>query len=326
MRSSLLSTGWYCAVAIVARTAGWSTQGKATAATAGSVWLQPISAHGRASLAILDRHRAPTPLSGWNINSTHGEDRHGETYQRFSVLSIDIDIVIDEEEMQRTYTPSKDAQARLNQLVEHLHAVAGRLRIPSAILARYRISSEQTNPHPRGKRWATAAKHVDLSGVWKPIVTSDFNQDFNDYLVNCSLPFFHRKLLVNGIALQTEYIEQRREGQELEIVDKTPAGSWNRTLLTSGATVQVDKYEARNFSIKDPYGDFVQVEAWWEDMGFVHKSWLRGKPNSYGATIETSRYLEGDDTLVCESAFHPGQGAPASHRYAEIAFRFKRIS
>jgi hypothetical protein len=235
---------------------------------------------------------------------------------------LSFDIIIDD---QVEGTNTSDAQEKLSKLVEHLHAVAGSLRIPSSILARYK-RSEETNTHPLGERWALAAKHIDLSGVWKPIVTSEFKQHFNDYLVNCSVSFFHRKLLVNGIVLQTEYIEQRYQGQELEILDKTPAGSWNRTLVTSGATVQVDRYKARNVTMKDPHGDFVQAEAWWEGMGSVHKSWLRGKPNSYGATIETSRYLEGDDTLVCESAFHPGPEAPASHRYAEIVFRFERMA
>jgi hypothetical protein len=298
---------WYCYLAVVACKAAWTAHGKTTA---GSVCLHPITANGRVRLDMLDRHTSSKGLSCWSL---------GDAY-RLNVVSEEI--IVDE---QTEETKRSDAHEKLSQLVEHLHAVAGSLRISASFLARFQRAQETIN-QPRGERWAVAAKHVDLSGVWIPIVTSEFKQRFDDYLVNCSLSFFHRKLLINGIALQTEYIEQRYQGKELEILDKMPVGSWNRTLVTSGASPHVDRYEARNVTIGDPHGDLVQVEAWWEDMGSMHKSWLRGEPNSYGGAIETSRYLEIDDTLVCESTFHPDAGAPVSYKYAQVVFRFKRMA
>ena len=81
-----------------------------------------------------------------------------------------------------------------------------------------------------------------------------------------------------------------------------------------------------NVTIKDPDGDIVQVEAWWEQEGTVHKSWLRDKPSVYGGAFETSRYMESENVLVCESKFHPSSTAPASKKfkYGHVIWKYKR--
>jgi hypothetical protein len=180
---------------------------------------------------------------------------------------------------------------------------------------------------PKGPRWAVAADQTDLSGAWAPIVTQEFKKEYNDYLVKCGQSFFFRKVMVNGIALQKEHIKQKKQGRELEIFATNPVGNWNRTLVASGTNADSDHYEASNMTIQDPDGDMVQVEAWWEEEGKVHKSWLRGKPRLQGGGFETARYLEGRDILICKSTFHPSSTAPKSNDSAQnptVVWRFRR--
>lgn len=181
------------------------------------------------------------------------------------------------------------------------------------------VSTDQGEPN--GPRWAITT-NTDLSGEWKPIVTQKFKKDYDSYLVKCGQNFMFRQVIVNGIGLQKEYITQKHQGRDLEIYATNPAGNWNRTLKSSGADLEQDTFEAMNTTIRDPDGDMVQVESWWEENGIVHKSWLRGKPRLHGGEIETARYLESNDTLVTTSTFHPGL---SKFEYANITWRFKRI-
>jgi hypothetical protein len=168
-------------------------------------------------------------------------------------------------------------------------------------------------------RWAVPASHVDLSGTWRPIVTPEFKQEYDEYLLNCSQSFIFRKVVVNGISLQKETIRQVNGDLEI-IATSNPAGNWNRTLVAS------DAIEPFNITIKDPDGDTVQVEAWWAEEGTRHTSWLGGKPRVQGGSFETVRYLENEDILVCESSFHPSPTASASmnFKYGHVKWRFKR--
>jgi hypothetical protein len=167
-------------------------------------------------------------------------------------------------------------------------------------------------------RQSTAASHVDLSGTWRPIVTNEFKQEYDQYLLNCSESYMFRKLIVNGISLQKEIIRQSKDGALMQIVASNPAGNWNRTLVAFA--------EPTNVTVKDPYGDVVQVEAWWGQEGTVHKSWLRDKPRMLGGAFETARYLESENVLVCESSFHPSPTASAStnFKYGHVVWKFKR--
>jgi hypothetical protein len=157
-------------------------------------------------------------------------------------------------------------------------------------------------------RWETAANTTNLSGKWKPIITEEFKQQYDDYLINCSQSFLFRKVVAGGIQFTREVIEQKEQGRLLTITATNPAANWNRTLVSSSSSEDDPAAAASTtttITITDPDGDLVQVEAWWQDNGTVHKSWLRGKPRVLGGEFETTRFLRGDDVLVCESKFHP---------------------
>eukprot|EP00980_Cylindrotheca_fusiformis_P028465 scaffold22602_cov154-Cylindrotheca_fusiformis.AAC.5 len=140
-------------------------------------------------------------------------------------------------------------------------------------------------------RRLTSAEDVDFSGIWRPIVNSDFKDRYDDYLKNCSQSFMFRKVIVNGISTQKETFRHLDGGENLQIIASNPVGNWNRTLVASTES------SPKNVTIKDPDGDKVQVESWWEQDGRVHKSWLREKPRVKGGEFETARYMESDDVL-----------------------------
>ncbi|CAJ1964937.1 unnamed protein product [Cylindrotheca closterium] len=245
------------------------------------------------------------------------------------------------------------ASSKLKRLLQRMRDVAPRLRIRlPAFMARMRSIEElesSSDAAPEGEkglgdenimedieedveeddeeeesdgRSVTAASHVDLSGIWRPIVTPHFKAQYDQYLQNCSQSFMFRKVVVNGISLQKETISQLENGANLQIVASNPAGNWNRTLVASSAQ------DPRNVTMQDPDGDRVEVEAWWEDDGKVHKSWLRNKPRVLGGAFETARYLSKEDPniLICDSVFHPNPDAPASKgfKYGRVLWQFRR--
>lgn len=184
-------------------------------------------------------------------------------------------------------------------------------------------SSETNAEGEKEDRSATAASHVDLSGTWRPIATTQFKAEYDQYLQNCTQSYMYRKVIVNGIALQKEIIHQLDNGTNLQIVASNPAGNWDRTLVASTSQNPV------HVTIKDPDGDTVQVEAWWEDNGRVHKSWLRNKPRLLGGAFETSRYLSEEDPniLLCDSVFHPSSDVAAASKgfkYGRVLWQFRR--
>ena len=130
-------------------------------------------------------------------------------------------------------------------------------------------------------------------------------------------------MIVNGIGLQTEIITQKNQGRDLEIFATNPAGQWNRTLIASGTVDDTVEFVATNATLVDPDGDTIQVESFWEDDGTVHRSILRGKPRLGGGSVESLRYLEGQDVLICESRFHPPP-SPSKFLPAQITWRFAR--
>lgn len=77
-------------------------------------------------------------------------------------------------------------------------------------------------------------------------------------------------------------------------------------------------------SIKTADSEDVDAEAWWEERGTKHRSWLRGGKKYGGGDFESLRYLadgSGGDVLVCESIFHPKD---ASKQKAAVTWRFQR--
>ena len=66
-------------------------------------------------------------------------------------------------------------------------------------------------------RSSKAADNVNLSGTWRPIVTPEFKEEYDEYLKNCSQSYMFRKIAVNGISLQKEIFRQLNDGVDLEI-------------------------------------------------------------------------------------------------------------
>ena len=188
-------------------------------------------------------------------------------------------------------------------------------------------ADQETNPStlPIGSRWAIST--IDLSGTWKPIITPEFKKQYDTYLEHCGEGIFFRKALLAAIGIAKEVYEQRDHGRELSIKGITPINQWERTLRASGAEQDHPDYEPTFTSFRDPDGDTVEVEAWWEENGTVHRSMLRGKPRVKGGVFESRRYLlpEDDNVLVCESTFHPPTDLAGSKFQEDtVEWRFQR--
>lgn len=177
---------------------------------------------------------------------------------------------------------------------------------------------------PVGSRWAISNNTTNLSGKWRPIITPAFKRKYEKYLLNCSQPLLFHNLCLNFVALTREEIKQ--QGNALRIKGTNPIGVWNQTLISSGTDHYNEDYEPINSTFLDPDGEMVHVESWWENNGTVHKSWLRGKPRCCGGEFESTRYLQDENSLVCESVFHPNAaGAPKSKGFlpATVTWRFR---
>ena len=164
---------------------------------------------------------------------------------------------------------------------------------------------------PKGPRWAVPANATDLSGKWKVVLTPEFKDKYDQYLQNITSPAWFRKVMLPTLGLLEDHIHQ--DGTKFTMSTKNPAGSWTRTLVSSGACTRSSTYEPLEVTIVDPDKDKVQVESWWEKGGTVHRSILRNKPKVKGGIFETLRYLDDHDTLITESIFHP-PNSPSYHR------------
>lgn len=195
-------------------------------------------------------------------------------------------------------------------------------------LASIEATLDTTANTPQGPRWAVAAAATDLSGTWKPMITPAFKEAYEKYLINCGEGLFFRKAILAAIGLGKEIYEQRDKGRELLITGVSPVAKWGRTLVASGTEAGKLDYEPIFTSFRDPDGDLVQVEAWWENEGTVHKSMLRGKARVLGGEFESRRYLLPDDDsiLVCESIFHPPPGDHPKFQKDQVEWRFQRES
>jgi hypothetical protein len=177
-----------------------------------------------------------------------------------------------------------------------------------------------------GDRWAVAAPTVDLSGHWdiKPFVTENFKRQYDNYLRLLGQPGIVRSVAVSIVGLTTEETAQSDQGRELLIRGRNVRGIWERTLTASGADrASVNgEYTPVQTVIITADAEAVQSEAWWEQEGTVHRSWLRGVTKYGGGEFESKRYLEdGGNVLVCESTFHP---ADPSREKAHVTWRFQR--
>jgi len=186
---------------------------------------------------------------------------------------------------------------------------------------------------PKGSRWAIANPTTDLSGTWRPIITDDFKRQYDEYLTNCGTTYVFRKVCLNFCSSTREQIEQQDQGRVLKLTGSSPAGTWKRSLLSSGADGARNDFQAVQSEFLDPDKELVKAESWWEDEGRVLKSFLRGKPGVDGGEFESQRYLEiaedGTVVLVCESTFHPSprhlQQSDSKFKPAHVQWRYQKV-
>lgn len=292
------------------------------------VCVHPSTARSGASLQLLQRHKG----SQTNTCKLMLLPRQAS----LKVASLQTQYMANDDSEEQEESKAVSNRDRVKNLPGRIVDLVSRLRIRSPIYlatSQSKGDGEEDSAEPaethspddnndeesidKNDRQMKSADDVDFSGTWRPIVTSDFKNEYDEYLKNCSQSFMFRKVVVNGISTQKETIRHLDHGENLQIVASNPAGDWNRTLVASAEP-------PKNVTIKDPDGDKVQVEAWWEQGGKVHKSWLREKPRVKGGTFETSRYFESDDVLVCESFFHPNPSGPSEFKYGHVVWKFKR--
>ena len=179
-----------------------------------------------------------------------------------------------------------------------------------------------TKMEPIPGRTATAT--VDLSGVWELVVTEEFKQEYDQYLLRLGQPFLVRSIAVNVITLTQEETQQSDKGRTLFIRGSNVKGVWERTLTASGPlNGKSSDFEPIHTTITTADDEQVLAEAWWEDNGTVHRSWLRGVEKYGGGSFESRRYLQDNgQVLVCESTFHPND---EKRKKASVTWKFQRL-
>lgn len=184
--------------------------------------------------------------------------------------------------------------------------------------------TRESEPLVKGDRWAVAAPGVDLSGNWTIIATDEFKKTYDRYLEMLGQPFIVRSVALSIVRLTTEETKQGNGGRTLYIHGKNARGVWERILTASGSD---ETHSPANFvpdrtPIVTIDHEKVEAEAWWENHGTVHRSWIRGVSKYGGGDFEAKRYLEqGGKVLVCETTFHPFD---ASREKARVTWRFLR--
>uniref|UniRef100_A0A7S4QF01 Uncharacterized protein n=2 Tax=Ditylum brightwellii TaxID=49249 RepID=A0A7S4QF01_9STRA len=184
---------------------------------------------------------------------------------------------------------------------------------------------------PKGERWAVSHPDIDLSGDWKVVVSEDFKSQYDAYLRSLGQPQIVRSVALSIIGMTREHTAQEDSGRKLYIKGTNARGIWERTLKASGADFNgVHDYELGpdndhkhgRVSLITADSEKVEAEAWWENNGKVHISWLRGGKKYGGGDFESRRYLENEGKiLVCESKFHPHD---EGREKAAICWKFER--
>jgi hypothetical protein len=188
------------------------------------------------------------------------------------------------------------------------------------------LTADEMRAHSH-ERWAMAAPSVNLSGEWTLIADEKFKQEYDAYLKQLGFNGISRKVACSLIGRTTEVTKQYDNGRKLYLKGTNPKGAWERTLTASGYPdfeKEQDDYLHLKTSIKTADSEDVVAEAWWEECGTKHRSWLRGGSKYGGGDHESFRYLDeisNGDVLVCESTFHPKD---ASKKKASVTWRFKR--
>mmetsp|Transcript_5190 Transcript_5190/g.15116 ORF Transcript_5190/g.15116 Transcript_5190/m.15116 type:complete len:439 (+) Transcript_5190:33-1349(+) len=209
------------------------------------------------------------------------------------------------EETESSVATPEDSAVKASAQAAMLAPITEEIVLPSETETPADVATSIT---PKGDRWAISAPSVDLSGKWELIVTNEFKRHYDRYLERLGQP-----KIVRSVALSAPVIGQTMEeliqidcGRSLLIRGKNVRGTWDRTLDASGTTRYEDDYTPLKVSIRTVDGEQVESEAWWENEGTVHISWMRGVTMYGGGSFVSRRYLEEteDETVyVCESSF-----------------------
>ena len=235
---------------------------------------------------------------------------------------------------------------------------------------------------------------INLTGRWRPATTTITTSDLIDYdsfLKACcsdTITYWIRQLLTSSsiVSRQELAVKQLDGGLVMEFVDVHPLSSkiWNRTIMTSsrisseissrssgtinatGLTENTNNYRPYVNRLKDPYGDPILVEAYWQNNGTVHTTLSRksiasnsdkdnGDSNSDENNpiewIEMNRYLlleeegehhhhdnnleeerEKNRVLVCETIFYSMSSPPpigvsnTTGAMAKMTWRWEEVS
>eukprot|EP00559_Dactyliosolen_fragilissimus_P007211 CAMPEP_0184864072 /NCGR_PEP_ID=MMETSP0580-20130426/13593_1 /TAXON_ID=1118495 /ORGANISM="Dactyliosolen fragilissimus" /LENGTH=267 /DNA_ID=CAMNT_0027362703 /DNA_START=684 /DNA_END=1487 /DNA_ORIENTATION=+ len=180
---------------------------------------------------------------------------------------------------------------------------------------------------PLGKRWATSSPSVDLSGKWKLVVDEKFKLQYDEYLKSLGQPAIVRSIAVSIVEFTSEQLTQNNEGRDLVIHGTNLRGTWERTLVASGSESGGDHlgqdFKHKRVPTLTADKEQVEAEAWWENGGTEHVSWMLGGKKFGGGDFESRRYLVDDGKgLICKSVFHPKDKKSED---ATISWKFKRI-
>jgi hypothetical protein len=158
-----------------------------------------------------------------------------------------------------------------------------------------------------------SAHDVNLTGSWNIIISNEFLKEYDLYLQQLGQPYIVRAVALNIIGRTSEETIQSENGRSLLIRSINAKGVWERTLIASGmANMEerlqdtIDCFTPIDTTVWTADNERVNADAWWENNGTIHHSWLRGVTKYGGGDFESIRYLEDEgSTLICESIFHP---------------------
>lgn len=185
--------------------------------------------------------------------------------------------------------------------------------------------SEVVTPVPSGERWACSSQNCNLSGKWSLEIDDDFIQQYDNYLHDLGQPAIVRKVACSIVSFTMEEYHQIEAGRVLKIKGTNPRGVWSRDLISSGSSPESSIHESEE-RIESPVrtadGEIVMAEAWWENNGTVHKSWMRGGKKWGGGDFESTRYVDAEGNLICDTTFHP---TDSQRPKSNIRWKFRKI-
>eukprot|EP00567_Pseudictyota_dubia_P003607 CAMPEP_0197442016 /NCGR_PEP_ID=MMETSP1175-20131217/8124_1 /TAXON_ID=1003142 /ORGANISM="Triceratium dubium, Strain CCMP147" /LENGTH=644 /DNA_ID=CAMNT_0042972405 /DNA_START=25 /DNA_END=1959 /DNA_ORIENTATION=- len=277
--------------------------------------------------SLSSREKSTSDSQGHELSS----ERAGEITLTTSTVGAELlkerDVPLSEEPSEKLEKKPADGSSDADTTTA-TETLALRLDQPS-------LTEEEMDFHAH-ERWALSDPKVDLSGSWVLVADEAFKAEYDIYLKNLGFNRFTRGVAVSLIARTTEVTRQSERGRSLYLCGTNPKGSWERTIVASGYPdfeTQSDRtagedYFHQSHSIKTAEAEDVEAEAWWEERGTIHISWLRGGTKYGGGDFESRRYLEAceegsvGDILVCESVFHPKKEGKEK---AVVTWRFKRV-